>query len=47
VRPIVAAHRGNVEARNGPPLGGATIVVLLQVEQQAASEAEVGSEPGT
>jgi signal transduction histidine kinase len=48
VRAIAAAHGGSVEARNGPPLGGATVAVLLPIELEPAAAAgvEIGSEPG-
>ncbi|HEX3826250.1 MAG TPA: ATP-binding protein [Sporichthyaceae bacterium] len=48
VRAIAVAHEGAVEARNGPPLGGATVVVLLPVEQEPAAVegVDIGSEPG-
>jgi signal transduction histidine kinase len=32
VRAIAAAHGGTVEARNGPPLGGASVLVLLPAD---------------
>lgn len=32
VRGVVAAHGGTVEARNGPPLGGAVVTIRLPVE---------------
>lgn len=33
VRAVIAAHQGRVEARNGPPLGGACVAVRLPAAQ--------------
>jgi signal transduction histidine kinase len=47
VRAIAAAHGGAVEAHNGPPLGGATVLVVLPIEGQPAiaPDTEIGPHP--
>jgi signal transduction histidine kinase len=44
VRAITVAHGGSVEARNGPPLGGATVTLTLPLDGDAESEAD--DDPG-